>query len=331
MVSGRGTILALTSSKGGIGKTHLAVALSAAMAKEDHRVLLIDADLGNGIISDRLGFYPRFNMVHFFLKEKSLEDLVEKTPHGFYLIGGEQGHMALANLNYLQKMKFLRSFRRIRRDFDYVIVDLASGISRLVVDFALLADKTMIVAYPRDLMSAYGSVRACFSRFVQIEHRLTQRIDGYKPRRVFSPVVVMNRVDDFHEGRTAFDALESAVENRLQGKNSFRIMLEYGGAVFHDPAIFMKSETKRCPLVTASACSRVAFCVDSMARALTTPASIKTLDTEQYLRYTVQVLIDREEKVRKQLTGNMMKIYSTRNPLQRRQKAISSPALGRPA
>lgn len=329
-MSGRGTILALSSSKGGIGKTHLAVALSAAMAKEDHRVLLIDADLGNGIISDRLGFYPRFNLVHFFLKEKNLEDLVEKTPYGFFFIGGEQGHMGLANLNYLQKMKFLRSFRKMRRDFDYVILDLASGIHRQVVDFSLLADKTMIVAFPRDLMSVYGSIRACFSRFVQIEHRLSERMDGYEPRRIFSPVVVMNRVDDFHEGRAAFDALESAVENRLQGKNSFRIMLEYGGAVFHDPAIFNKSEVKRCPLVTASACSRVAFCVDSMARALTTPASIKTLDTEQYLKYTVQVLIDREEKVRKQLTGNMMKIYSSRNPLQRRQKAMSSHALGPP-
>ena len=55
----RGQILALTSSKGGVGKTHLAVGLSAALAKRNARVLLIDADLGNGIISDRLAFYPK--------------------------------------------------------------------------------------------------------------------------------------------------------------------------------------------------------------------------------------------------------------------------------
>ena len=72
-MKGRGQILAVTSSKGGVGKTHLAVSLSAAMAKKGARVLLIDADLGNGIISDRLGFYPRLNLVHFFSKEKTLE------------------------------------------------------------------------------------------------------------------------------------------------------------------------------------------------------------------------------------------------------------------
>ncbi len=78
----RGKIVALTSSKGGVGKTHLAVGLSVAMAKRDTRVLLIDADLGNGIISDRLGFYPKYNLAHFFLKERALGDLIEEMAAG---------------------------------------------------------------------------------------------------------------------------------------------------------------------------------------------------------------------------------------------------------
>jgi flagellar biosynthesis protein FlhG len=89
MVIGRGQILALTSSKGGVGKTHLAVSLSAALAKRDAYVLLIDADLGNGIISDRLGLFPKYNLAHFFLKERTLEDLIERTPFDFSLISGE--------------------------------------------------------------------------------------------------------------------------------------------------------------------------------------------------------------------------------------------------
>jgi MinD-like ATPase involved in chromosome partitioning or flagellar assembly len=323
MVKSRGKILALTSSKGGTGKSHLAVALSAAMASGDHRVLLIDADLGNSMISDRLGFYPRFSVVHFFLKEKNLEDLVEKTPHGFFLIGGERGNMALANLNYFQRMKFLRNFVRISRDFDYVIVDLASGISRQVVDFALLAEKTIIVASPSDLMSAYGSVRACFSRFVQVERRLSERIEGYEPRRVFAPLIVMNHIEDFHQGKTAFEALDGAVENRLQRSDFFRIRLDYGGAVLHDPAIFQKSEAKRCPLGVASVCSRVAFCVDSMANALTTAASVGSMDTEQYLKYAMQVLVNQQNKIRKGLTRRMPRIYPVRIPFRRQGEPIS--------
>ena len=100
----KGKILALVSSKGGVGKTHLAASLSAALAKRNSRVLLIDADLGNGIVSDRLGLYPKYNLVHFFSKEKVLEHLIEETPYGFFLIGGERGNFSLANVNYLQKM-----------------------------------------------------------------------------------------------------------------------------------------------------------------------------------------------------------------------------------
>jgi len=153
-VNDRGQILALTSSKGGVGKTHLAVGLSAVIAKKNGRVLLIDVDLGNGLIADRLGLYPKHNLSHFFMKERALEDLIEETPFGFFLIGGERGNFALANLNYRQKMKFLRSFITASRTFDFVVLDLGSGIGRQTIDFALLAEKTIVVASPKDLMSA---------------------------------------------------------------------------------------------------------------------------------------------------------------------------------
>jgi flagellar biosynthesis protein FlhG len=131
-VEPRGQILALTSSKGGVGKTHLAVGLSAVMAKRKARVLLIDTDLGNGIISDRLGFYPQYNLGHFFLKERALPDLIEETPFGFFLIAGDRGNLALANLNYLQKMKFLRGYIQVSRNFDFSIWPQALTVRRSI-------------------------------------------------------------------------------------------------------------------------------------------------------------------------------------------------------
>jgi MinD-like ATPase involved in chromosome partitioning or flagellar assembly len=323
-VQGRGQILAFTSSKGGVGKTHLAVGLSAALAKRQRRVLLIDADLGNGIICDRLGFYPRCNMAHFFLKEKSLEDLAEKTPDGFFLIGGERGDIALANLNYFQKMKFLRSFIAISKGFDFVVLDLSSGITRQAVDFALLAEKTIIVTSPNDLISAYGSVRACFTRFMQLESRLCKRIEGYRARRFFKPLILMNSVTDFYQGKAAFEALESAVESRLHsGVGPYRIKLDYLGAVFHDPGLFKKSEERRCPVSTASIYSKVAFCVDSIARALSSPFVFGAFDTEKRLQYTFQILMEQQEKLKKEVTQKVMKVYPVRMPFLRRGQSIS--------
>ncbi|MBW2058270.1 MAG: AAA family ATPase [Deltaproteobacteria bacterium] len=320
----RGEILALTSSKGGVGKTHLAVSLSAAMAKRHARVLLIDTDLGNGIISDRLGFYPRYNLADFFSREKPLEDLIEQTPYGFFLVGGDRGNFLMANLNYLQKMRFLKNFIRISKGFDFVVLDLASGISRQMVDFALLADRTVVVACSNDLVSAYGSVRACFSRFKQLESRLSKRIKGYRTRRFFRPLILVNQVSDFHEGKAAFEALETAVESRLGRDGSpFRVRIDYLGTVFHDPGVFKKSEERRCPVSTASIYSKVAFCIDSMARTICDPGSFQGFDGDKRLQYTFQILMEQKDRVRKELARRVMSLYPVKARIRHPQQSVS--------
>lgn len=323
----RGQILALTSSKGGVGKTHLAVALSAAMAKKNARVLLIDVDLGNGIVSDRLGLYPRHNLSHFFIKEKALGDLIDQTPFGFFLIGGERGNFALANLNYAQKMKFLRGFIAASRDFDFVILDLASGISHQTVDFALLAERTIVVSSPKDLMSAYGSLRACFSRFMHLEIGLTRRIEGYEARKFFTPFILMNNVMDLHQGKMAFEALEGAIENRINGSaNPFGIKMRYLGAVLHDPGLFRKSEERRCPVSLASVYSKVAFCLDSMANAICNPSSFPGFDDGRRVRYILQMLMEQQERLRRGLTQKVQNATSLRIPFRQRSQSVSAPS-----
>ncbi len=294
------------------------------MAKRDVRVLLIDADLGNGIISDRLGFYPRLNLVHFFLKERALEDLIEETPFGFFMVGGERGNFALANLTHLQKMRFLKSFVKVSTHFDFVVLDLASGISRQSVDFSLLAEKTIVVTAPHDLVSGYGWVRACFTRFKQLENRLCKRIEGYRARRFLTPLIVMNHVTDFYEGKSAFEALEGAVENRLhRGVGPFRIRMDYLGAVFHDPGVFKKSEERRCPVSVASAYSKVAYCIDSMAGAICSRSPLRGLDGDRRLRYTLQILLEQQDRLRKGLTRKVLKVYPARMPFRQKSQSIS--------
>jgi len=324
LVQDRGQILAFTSSKGGVGKTHLAVGLSAALAKRNARVLLIDADLGNGIISDRLAFYPKYNLAHFFLKERALGDLIEETPVGFFLIGGDRGNLALANLNYQQRMKFLKSFIRVSRNFDFVVLDLASGINRQEIDFALLAEKTIIVASPNDLTSAYGSVRACLSRYLQLEVSLFKRIEGYQARRFFRPLILMNQITDLSQGKAAFEALESAVENRLNGTaGPFRIKMGHLGSVPHDPGLFKKSEDRRCPVSMVSVYSRVAICMDSIATVICSRSPFRGFHREERLRYIIQILMEQQERLRRGLTQKVVKISPISIPSGQRRDSIA--------
>ncbi|MFQ6079178.1 MAG: AAA family ATPase [Thermodesulfobacteriota bacterium] len=314
-MNGRGQILALTSAKGGVVKTHLAVSLAAALVKRNARVLLIDADLGNGIISDRLGFHPKYNLAHFFLKEKTLADLIEETPFGFFLVGGERGNLAVANPNYLQKMKFLRNFIRVSRNFDFVLLDLASGIKYQVIDFALLADKTIIVTSPNDLTSAYGSVRGCFSRFRELEVNLFKRIDGYKAGRFFRPLILVNHVTNLYQGDAAFEALECAVEKRLNSAaGPFGIKMGHLGVVFHNPALFKKSEERRCPVSMVSAYSKVAICVDSMAAVICARSPFRGYYREERLRSIIQILMEQHDRVKRGVTPKVMKVSPIRIP-----------------
>jgi flagellar biosynthesis protein FlhG len=314
-VNGRGQILALTSTKGGVGKTHLAVSLSAALAKRGARVLLIDADLGNGIISDRLGLQPTHNLGHFFLGERDLGDLIEETPFGFSLIGGERGNLDLANLNYLQQMKFLRSFVGTSRRFDFVVLDLASGIRRQAVDFALFADRTIIVTSPDDLMSAYGSARGSLFRFMELETTLFQRIDGYAARRFFRPLILTNRVRNLYQGKAAFEALKSAAEKRLNtAGGTFGITMGHLGSVFHDPELFRKSEEKHCPVSLVSDYSKVTICIDVMATTICGRSPFRGFYQEERLRYIIQILMEKGENLRKGVTPGVMKIPPLRIP-----------------
>jgi flagellar biosynthesis protein FlhG len=309
----------LTSSKGGVGKTHLAVSLSTAMAKRYARVLLIDADLGNGIIADRIGFSPKYNLSHFFLKEKGLTDLIEETPLGFFLISGEQGNLGLANLNYPQEMKFLKSFIQVSSNFDFVVLDLASGMKRQTIDFALLAEKTVIVTSPLDLASAYGSVRGCFSRFMHLEATLFRRIEDYKVRQIFRPHILLNHVRNLYQGETAFGALENAVRSRLGNAGGpFGIRMAHLGSVFHDPELFRKAEERRCPAAEVSSYSRVGFCVDSMATVICSRSPFRGFYREEgRLRYMLEILMEQQQRLRKGLTPRVTKVPPMTIPFHR--------------
>jgi MinD-like ATPase involved in chromosome partitioning or flagellar assembly len=315
MVIGRGQILALTSSKGGVGKTHLAVSLSAALAKRDAYVLLIDADLGNGIISDRLGLSPKYNLAHFFLKERTLEDLIESTPFDFSLISGEQGNLALANHTYLQEMKFLKNFISTSRNYDFVVLDLPPGINRQTIDLALLADRTIVVTSPNDLMSGYASVRGCFSRFTNLEATLFKRIEGYKERQLFRPLILMNHVTSLYQGEAAFEVLESAAEKQLNAAVSpIGIKMGHLGSVFHDPGLFKKSEERQCPVSMVSAYSKVAICVDSMASIICARSPFRGFYEEERLRHIIRTFMEQQAGLSKLVTKKASKILSIRIP-----------------
>jgi Mrp family chromosome partitioning ATPase len=164
--------ISVISNKGGVGKTHFSINMAYCLAKKGAKVLLIDADLGNADVSNKLGIFPKCHLMDFLEKNKSLDELLFHTQYGFDLIASSYGEFKLANLYYAQKVKFINHFKKISQRYDFAIFDLGAGISRMVMDFALAADHTIILTTPQDFISGYACTKAGFSRFKEIEERI---------------------------------------------------------------------------------------------------------------------------------------------------------------
>jgi protein-tyrosine phosphatase len=244
------TTISIISNKGGVGKTHFSINLAYALANAGAKVLLIDADLGNADISNKLGLFPERHLLDFLQKKHKMEDLVVKTAFQFDLICGASGELKLANLNHGQKLRFIKHFLKTGTGYHFAIFDLGAGISRTVLDFALAADHTIIVSTPLDLISGYACAKASFNRFKEVEERLAGRLPDYSAHRTFSPLLVFNQVRHSKQARKLFYKIEQIADAYINaGEEQYRLKAEYLGSIPYDKESLFGAERDHRPLL----------------------------------------------------------------------------------
>ncbi len=268
----RAFTISVISNKGGVGKTHFSVNLAYSLAQTGARVLLIDADLGSADISNKLGIFPEHHLMEFLQKDRRMEELIVSTAFGFDLICGTYGEFKLANLGYAQKMKFIRHFKEVSEGYDYAVFDLGAGIARTVLDFALGADRTVIVTTPQDLISGYACAKASFSRFKEIENRLEAKLPEYKPQLDYAPLLVMNQVGELAQGAKLFETIcRTAEENINANESRFRMKPRYLGAVPYDKENVRATEEQKKPLLVSSPYIKASQCIKHMSKKFCRP------------------------------------------------------------
>ncbi|NVM20396.1 MAG: AAA family ATPase [Desulfobacterales bacterium] len=258
--------ISVISNKGGVGKTHLAINLAHALADAGAKVLLIDADLGNADISNKLGIFPEHHLMDFLAKDQQMQDLVVPTEYDFDLICGTYGEFKLANLNYAQKVKFISHFKNTSQGYDFAVFDLGAGIARTVLDFALGADRTVIVTTPQDLISGYACAKASFCRFKELEEKIEGRLSDYTPQWTFSPMMVINQVKDLKQGFKLYNMFrKTADENINANEGRFRIDPEYLGSIPYDKESLRIIESKKRPFLADFPHIKASQCIRHMS------------------------------------------------------------------
>ena len=129
------TVLAITSGKGGVGKTNIAANLAICLAGLHQRVVLMDADLGLGNLDVVLNIQSRHHLAHVISGHRELEQIIHIGPLGVEVICGGSGIEMLANMNTFQRQRLLDGLDALHRRADFLIIDTGAGIQSNVVSF----------------------------------------------------------------------------------------------------------------------------------------------------------------------------------------------------
>lgn len=158
---GRARVLAVTSGKGGVGKTNLSVGLGLSAAMLGRDAMIIDGDLGLANVDVLLDIQSRYNLSHLLSGEASLEEVITYAPGGLKVLPGAAGVTRMANLTDAEHKQLLGELEQLERRAEVLIVDTGAGISRQVVDFCLASDEVLVVTTtePTAIADAYAMIK----------------------------------------------------------------------------------------------------------------------------------------------------------------------------
>jgi len=154
-------VIAVTSGKGGVGKSNVAVNLAVTLAQSGERVMVMDADMGLANIDVLLGLSPKMNLSHVISGECTLEDTIIEGPSGVKIVPASSGVASMSDLTPAENAGVIRSFSELTVPVDTLIIDTAAGLSDSVVSYTRAAREIIIVVCdePASITDAYAMIK----------------------------------------------------------------------------------------------------------------------------------------------------------------------------
>ena len=215
-------ITAVTSGKGGVGKTFVAANLAAALARAGQRVLVLDADLGLANLDVVLNLAARVTLHDVFTGRATLEDALQPAPGGFSVLLAGSGLVEYSRMTPEVRDKLLALVREVRPHYDHILLDTGAGISDVVLFTVSLADEVLVVTTPEptSLTDAYATIKVLAA---------TQ---AARPMRL-----LVNQVHRVGEGQAVRTQLQAVVDRFVNPAAAWPLQLAFLGEVPMDAAV----------------------------------------------------------------------------------------------
>ncbi len=215
-------IFAVTSGKGGVGKTFVSANLAAALARGGRRVLVLDADLGLANLDVVLNLFPKITLHDVFTGKSTLADAILPAPGGFHVLLAGSGMVEYSRMTPEVRDQLQKVIDEVAPKFDHVLLDTGAGISDVVLYTVSLAGEVLVVATPEptSLTDAYATIKVLAT---------TQG-----RRRVH---LLVNQVRKAGEGRAVRQQLQQVVDRYVNPQLDSPVRLELLGDVPSDPAV----------------------------------------------------------------------------------------------
>jgi flagellar biosynthesis protein FlhG len=249
----RANVLAVTSGKGGVGKSNISVNLAIQLAQAGKRVILLDADLGLANADVLCDLPVKSNLAHVVARQKELREVMVDAPGGFKLIGGASGLAKMADLSDLDRQRLIVALGELETTCDNIIIDTGAGISPNVLSFTRAADHVLVVTTPEPtaITDAYAAIK------VLTKNITGEAVGAHDPHNRQISLLV-NQVRSADEGAFVYDRI-SKVARQFLGQTVFD-----AGYVFHDDVV-SAAVRSRTPFCLGAPRSNAARCVAQLA------------------------------------------------------------------
>ncbi len=239
-------VIAITSGKGGVGKTNIAANLGYALATMKKKTMVLDADMGLANLDLILGLTPKYNLCHVLYGEKTLKETMVEGPGGMMVLPASSGIEELAEMSAAQKAYLLDEMSTLDDVMDFVLIDTGAGIAGNVMYFNAAAREIIVIVTPEptSMTDAYALMKILYQRHARKRFRL-----------------IVNMVQNEMEAKAVYQRLSMAMGHFLN------LGVEYLGFIPRDDKLADAVRIQK-PLVAAWPSSPASRSIREIARRL---------------------------------------------------------------